>query len=215
MSYEGVWFSAWHHHRHTTCNHLPGSFCTIARSDCPLLKQLQQLCLCVCEGLLLWIHWWIFFCVFFFVLPGHYADPEKLLLKDLFSVLSSRPIGFLTEFLEVVKVTLWSMWLELFDSKNSLCNRRDLKPCLRSFVLKEFSQVFLNPMNLSITLRQSAAKQAGLPMLSQGCSLGFHGNSVFRAWCNPQKFLGHLLFVIFFKGTFLIHTWTVITFWWF
>ena len=36
-------------------------------------------------------------------------------------------------------------------------------------------------------LRQSAAKQAGLPMLSEGCSLGFHGNSIFRAWCNPQK----------------------------
>lgn len=61
MSYEGVWFSAWHHHRHTTCNHLPGSFCTIARSDCPLLKQLQQLCLWVCQGLLLWIHWGFFF----------------------------------------------------------------------------------------------------------------------------------------------------------
>ena len=48
----------------------------------------------------------IFFSRDFFVLPGHYADPEKLLLKDLFAVLSSRPIGFLTEFLEVEKVTL-------------------------------------------------------------------------------------------------------------
>lgn len=42
----------------------------------------------------------------FFFLPGHYADPEKLLLKDLFSVLSSRPIGFSTVFLNVPKLLL-------------------------------------------------------------------------------------------------------------
>eukprot|EP00434_Breviolum_minutum_P027817 symbB.v1.2.024603.t1/scaffold2342.1/size81844/6 len=33
--------------------------------------------------------------VLFVPSPGHYADPEKLLLKDLFAVLSSRPIGSL------------------------------------------------------------------------------------------------------------------------
>ena len=57
-------------------------------------------------------------------------------------------------------------------------------------------------MNLSVMLRQSAAKQAGLPMLSQGCSLGFHGNSIFRAWCNPQKILGHLFVIFLGHGTF-------------
>ena len=57
-------------------------------------------------------------------------------------------------------------------------------------------------MNLSVTLRQSAAKQAGLPMLSQGCSLGFHGNSIFRAWCNPQKILGQLFVIFLGHGTF-------------
>ena len=151
-----------------------------------------------------------------FSFPGHYADPEKLLLKDLFAVLSSKPIGFLTEFLEVVKVTLWSMWLDLFDSKLHYATGRTWNLGYVHFV-QEFSHIFLNPMNLSITLRQSAAKQAGLPMLSQGCSLGFHGSSIFRAWCNPQKIKISATFSLFW-GTGSApfwYTWPVITFWWF